>query len=87
MLVKTYASAVEGIDAQTITIEVSTGGQITQGKPGYNLVGLPDNAVKEGFWRIETALPDWLKHHQILPGFQNWVTGPELKPAFCKIFL
>lgn len=58
MLVKTYASAVEGIDAQTITIEVSTGGQITQGKPGYNLVGLPDNAVKEGFWRIETALKE-----------------------------
>lgn len=56
MLVKTYASAVEGINAQTITIEVSAGGQIMQGKPGYSLVGLPDNAVKEGYWRIETAL-------------------------------
>lgn len=58
MLVKTYASAVEGIDAQIITIEVSAGGQIVQGKPGYSLVGLPDNAVKEGYWRIETALKE-----------------------------
>ncbi|BDS13318.1 YifB family Mg chelatase-like AAA ATPase [Aureispira anguillae] len=58
MLVKTFASAVEGIDAQTITIEVSAGGQIVQGKPGYSLVGLPDNAVKEGYWRIETALKE-----------------------------
>lgn len=58
MLVKTYASAVEGIDAQIITIEVSAGGQIVQGKPGYSLVGLPDNAVREGYWRIETALKE-----------------------------
>ncbi len=56
MLVKTYASAVEGIDAQTITVEVSAGGLVPQGRPGYSLVGLPDNAVKEGYWRIETAL-------------------------------
>lgn len=58
MLVKTFASAVEGIDAQTIIIEVSAGGQIVQGKPGYSLVGLPDSAVKEGYWRIETALKE-----------------------------
>jgi magnesium chelatase family protein len=58
MLVKTFASAVEGIDAQIITVEVSAGGQVTQGKPGYSLVGLPDNAVKEGYWRIETALKE-----------------------------
>jgi magnesium chelatase family protein len=56
MLVKTLASAVEGIDAQLITIEVNAGGQVVQGRPGYSLVGLPDNAVKEGYWRIETAL-------------------------------
>lgn len=56
MLVKTYAGAVHGVEAQTITIEVSTGGQVEQGKPGYNLVGLPDNAVREGYCRIETAL-------------------------------
>lgn len=36
MLVKTYGSAVEGISALTVTIEVN----ISQGV-GYNLVGLP----------------------------------------------
>jgi magnesium chelatase family protein len=56
MLVKTFASAVYGIDAQTVTIEVDCGGPVGPGKPGYSLVGLPDNAVKEGYWRIESAL-------------------------------
>ena len=56
MLVKTFAAAVHGIDAQTITIEVDAGGAVAQGKPGYSLVGLPDSAVREGYWRIESAL-------------------------------
>lgn len=56
MLIKTFASAVEGIHAQTITIEASAGGSVGQGRPGYSLVGLPGNAVKEGYDRIETAL-------------------------------
>jgi magnesium chelatase family protein len=56
MFVKTFASAVTGIDAQTITVEVSTGGQVAMGKPGYYLVGLPDNAVREGYQRIDAAL-------------------------------
>ncbi len=57
MLVKTYAAAVQGVDAQTITIEVNTGGAVPQqGQSYYNLVGLPDNAVKEGFQRMEAAL-------------------------------
>ncbi|MEM7103663.1 MAG: YifB family Mg chelatase-like AAA ATPase [Bacteroidota bacterium] len=56
MLIKTYGSAVFGIDARLITIEVNTGGPILQGKPGYSLVGLPDNAVKEGYQRIEAAV-------------------------------
>lgn len=51
MLVKTYGSAVQGIDATTITIEVEVG----QGFKFF-LVGLPDNAVKESQQRIETAL-------------------------------
>lgn len=51
MLVKTYGSAVQGINAITITIEVS----ISQGI-NFLLVGLPDNAVKESRQRIETAL-------------------------------
>jgi magnesium chelatase family protein len=41
MLVKTYGSAVFGIEATTITIEVS----ISQGFT-FSLVGLPDSAVK-----------------------------------------
>ncbi|MFK8104696.1 MAG: YifB family Mg chelatase-like AAA ATPase [Saprospiraceae bacterium] len=56
MLVKTYASAVQGVDAQTITVEVNAGGTVAAGKQFYFLVGLPDNAVKEGFQRIEAAI-------------------------------
>jgi len=56
MLAKTFGSAVHGVDATTITIEVNAGGQIGEGKPGYSLVGLPDNAVREGYQRIVAAL-------------------------------
>ena len=51
MLVKTYGSAVSGIYATTITIEVD----VTAGIKFY-LVGLPDNAVKESEQRIRAAL-------------------------------
>lgn len=56
MLVKTSASTVYGIEAQTITIEVNTGGAVTMGNIGYQLVGLPDNAVKEGYQRLSSAI-------------------------------
>lgn len=56
MLSKTYASAVHGVEAQTITVEVNAGGAVGMGKQGYYLVGLPDNAVKEGWQRIEAAI-------------------------------
>lgn len=58
MLVKTFAAAVRGVDAQTITIEVNTGGSLgtTADKPGYFIVGLPDSAVREGQQRTEAAL-------------------------------
>lgn len=56
MLVKTFSSAVHGVDAQTITVEVNTGGAVMPGKNFYHLVGLPDNAIKEGFERIEAAM-------------------------------
>jgi len=52
MLVKTYGSAVYGVNAVTITIEVN----VSDKGVGYSLVGLPDNAVKEGHQRIETAV-------------------------------
>ena len=51
MLVKTFGSAVFGIDATTITVEVN----IDKGA-GYHLVGLPDSAVREGYQRIEAAI-------------------------------
>jgi magnesium chelatase family protein len=52
MLVKVFGSAVYGVDALTITIEVDTPG----GKPEYIIVGLPDNAVKESLERIISAI-------------------------------
>jgi len=51
MLIKTYGSAVFGVNALTITIEVS----ISSGNK-YHIVGLPDNAVKESLKRIESAI-------------------------------
>jgi len=55
MLVKVYASATHGVDACTIDVEVNSGGPVQAGKMGYFLVGLPDNAVKEGYMRIAAA--------------------------------
>jgi magnesium chelatase family protein len=51
MLVKTKGSAIVGIDAVTITIEVN----VSMGQ-GYCIVGLPDNAVKESLDRTESAI-------------------------------
>lgn len=51
MLVKTYGSAVYGVDALTITVEVNIGKGVN-----FFLVGLPDNAVKESHQRISAAL-------------------------------
>ena len=52
MLVKTFGSAVYGVEAITITIEVNW--IATQGKDPM-IVGLPDNAVKESLQRIEST--------------------------------
>ncbi|MBT4869406.1 MAG: YifB family Mg chelatase-like AAA ATPase, partial [Polaribacter sp.] len=51
MLVKVHGSAVFGIEATTITVEVNIDKGI-----GYHLVGLPDNAVRESSYRISAAL-------------------------------
>ncbi|MCR4659775.1 MAG: YifB family Mg chelatase-like AAA ATPase [Bacteroidales bacterium] len=50
MLVKTYGCAIVGVNAVTVTVEVNVA-------PGasFNMVGLPDNAVKESSQRIATA--------------------------------
>lgn len=56
MLVKTFASAVHGVNACTITVEVNAGGIVPPGNNCYHLVGLPDSVVREGFQRIEAGL-------------------------------
>lgn len=52
MLVKTFGSAVYGVEAITITVEVNVNNQGQH----YYIVGLPDNAVKESLQRVESAI-------------------------------
>lgn len=70
MLVKTYCSTVEGIDARTITVEVNL-------SPGirFLVVGLPDNAVRESQQRITAAFAN---NQLRMPGFNILVN---LAPA------
>src|ERR1700761_8895226 len=51
MLVKTFGSAVYGVEAITITIEVN----VTEGLHTF-IVGLGDSAVKESIQRVESAI-------------------------------
>ena len=51
MLVRTFGSAVYGVEAITITIEVN----VMSGKE-YYIVGLPDSAVKESLRRVESTI-------------------------------
>jgi len=51
MLTKVYGSAVFGVEATTITVEVNCVKGI-----GYHLVGLPDKAISESSYRIAAAL-------------------------------
>ena len=50
MLVKTYGSAIIGVSAVTVTVEVT----VSPGA-GFSIVGLPDSAVKESGQRISSA--------------------------------
>jgi magnesium chelatase family protein len=51
MLAKTFGSAVHGVDAKTIMVEVSVGQGLR-----YFMSGLPDNAIKESQHRVESAM-------------------------------
>ena len=53
MLVKVFGSAVYGVEAMTITIEVDL---VPGALPGFFIVGLPDNAVKESVERLQSAI-------------------------------
>lgn len=51
MLVRLYSAAVNGLDVRTVEVEVN----ISQGT-GFSLVGLPDSAVRESYYRTHTAI-------------------------------
>jgi magnesium chelatase family protein len=53
MLVKTFACAIQGLDAVTIHVETSVTGAK---KLFYATVGLPDNAIQESTYRIDSAV-------------------------------
>lgn len=52
MLAKVRSSALRGIEAHTVEIEVD----IARGLPGTTIVGLPDTAVKESKDRVKAAI-------------------------------
>lgn len=60
MLVKTYGSAICGVNAMMVTVEVSVDKGVN-----FTIVGLPDSAVKESQQRIATAINQYGYH---IPG-------------------
>ena len=52
MIAKIYSSALHGVEAFRITVEVSLSGKGI----GVLLTGLPDDAIKESIVRIESAI-------------------------------
>ena len=52
MFSKIYSFGVAGIDGYTVTVET----HISGGLPGFEIVGLPDNAVKEAKERVRSAI-------------------------------
>lgn len=52
MIAKTYSSAISGIDAYVVQVEVD----ITRGLPAFATVGLPEGAVRESKDRVKSAI-------------------------------
>ena len=52
MLAQIHSAALLGIDGYQVTVEID----ISQGLPSFDLVGLPDSAVKESKERVKTAI-------------------------------
>ena len=52
MLAKVLSSAVSGIDAYVVEVEID----ITNGLPTFTTVGLPEAAVKESKERVKSAI-------------------------------
>lgn len=52
MLAKIYSTGIIGINGYIVDVEVD----LHRGHPGFEIVGLPDNAIKESKERVRTAL-------------------------------
>ena len=55
MLALTRSVGLVGIDAFQVDVEVD----LTKGLPGFTIVGLPDNAVKESRERVQSAIGNY----------------------------
>ncbi len=75
MFTKINSAAVLGLDCEPITVEVDLG----RGFPGFNIVGLPDTAIKEAKDRIRTM---WRNSEMKFPGGHNILVN--LAPADVK---
>lgn len=52
MVVKLFSVAITGIDAEVVEVELDAG----PGELGIHLIGLPDNAVRESIFRVQSAI-------------------------------
>ncbi len=52
MIAKTFSSAISGIDAYVVQVEVD----IARGLPAFSTVGLPEGAVRESKDRVKSAI-------------------------------
>lgn len=52
MFIRVHSSAVQGVDAYTVLVETD----LSRGIPGFMVVGLPDQSVKESRDRVRSAL-------------------------------
>src|SRR5690625_6833269 len=88
MLIKTYGSAVHGVNAITITLEVNVGQGVS-----YYIVGLPDNAVKESRQRIEAAIKNngfKMPHNKVIVNMRSEEHTSELQSRghlVCRLLL
>ena len=69
-----YSRAILGINAPLITIEV----HISEGLPGFTIVGLPETSVKEAKDRVRSAL---MNSNFVMPAKRITVNlGPAVLP-------
>lgn len=59
MLAKVFSCAIVGLEAEIVEVEVD----IIRGQPAFNLVGLPDAAVRESRDRVHSAIKKDVKLH------------------------